>query len=34
MEEEEMPEGEMEEEESVEEEVPFQERLRQRAGIA
>jgi hypothetical protein len=33
-EEEEMPEGEMEEEESVEEEVPFQERLRQRAGIA
>ena len=35
-EEEEMPEGEMEEEEEteVEEEVPFQERLRQRAGLA
>ena len=32
--EEEMPEGEMEEEVEVEEEVPFQERLRQRAGLA
>jgi hypothetical protein len=33
-EEEEMPEGEMEEEEEMEEEVPFQDRLRQRAGLA
>lgn len=35
MEEEEMPEGEMEEEEGEEEiEMPFQDRLRQRAGLA